>query len=854
MAKPLHKKKMKLKKQIILLTLLLWVFTSTQAQVALHKDLSTVEYNNPAEYISGGITISGTKYLDHQTLINISGLEVGEKVVVPGEGLSIAIEKLWKQGLFYDIKLSATKIQGNSIFLDFYLQEHPRLSKFKFIGKLKKSDITAIKEKLKLMKGKVLTQNVVNNSKQKIKDYFVEKGFLNNEVSTAQSIDSTLVNSAILVFTINKKKKVKIKQIKFIGLKERNAEKKNIFGEKQPYIIAESKLKRTMKDTKEKKWYRIFKASKFLANAYEKDKNSIIAKYNEKGFRDARIINDTTYLNADNTLTVELHIHEGEPFYFRNISWVGNQKFSNEELDGFLGIKKGEIFDQSVLDSRLLGNPNGTDISSKYLDDGYLFFNITPLEIATNNDSIDLEVRIYEGKQARLNKVSVSGNSKTNDHVVMREIRTKPGDLFNRSNIIRSQRELAQLGYFDPEKLNIDIDPDPVKQTVDVGYIVEEKPSDQINLQGGWGAGRVVGSLGLVFNNFSASNIFKKDAWSPLPTGDGQKLSLTASSNGIYYQNYNISFTEPWLGGKKPTSLSVSLYKSVSSNGQTGDNREAIEIKGATIGLGKRLTFPDDYFTLFQNINFQQYELNNSQSFFSYTNGYSNNMSYGFTLGRNSVDQPTFPRKGSNFALSLKLTPPFSLFDGVEDYSTLDDQDKYKWIEYYKWKWKSTWYTAFADKLVLGTKIEMGLLGAYNSSLGISPFERYYVGGDGLSGYGRIMDGRELVALRGYANNSLSPQTGGTIYNKYTAEIRYAVSLNPTSTVYVLGFLEAGDAWDNFDEFYPFGVKRSAGFGVRIMLPMFGLMGLDYGWGFDDIPSNPDANGGQFHFSIGQQF
>jgi len=383
---------------------------------------------------------------------------------------------------------------------------------------------------------------------------------------------------------------------------------------------------------------------------------------------------------------------------------------------------------------------------------------------------------------------------------------------------------------------------------------VEEKPSDQINLQGGWGAGRVVGSLGLVFNNFSASNILKKNAWSPLPSGDGQKLSLTASSNGIYYQNYNISFTEPWLGGKKPTSLSVSLYKSVSSNGETGDNRESIEIKGVTVGLGKRLTFPDDYFTLFQNINFQQYELNNSQSFFSYTNGYSNNMSYGITLGRNSVDQPTFPRKGSNFSLSLKLTPPYSMFDGVDDYTTLADEDKYRWIEYYKWKWKSTWYTAFADKLVLGTRIEMGLLGSYNNSLGISPFERYYVGGDGLSGYGRIMDGRELVALRGYSNNSLSPQTGGTIYNKYTTELRYAVSLNPTSTVYVLGFLEAGDAWGNFDAFSPFGVKRSAGFGVRIMLPMFGLMGLDYGWGFDDIPGNPDANGGQFHFSIGQQF
>ncbi len=844
-----------MKKQIIILIAIFLGFSQSRAQVAIHKDLSAIEYSNPSEYIIGGITISGTKYLDHSTLINISGLEVGEKIVVPGENISSAIKKLWKQGLFSDIKVSATKIQGNSIFLDFYVEEHPRLSKFKFVGKLKKSDITTIKERLKLMKGKILTQNIVNNSKQKIKDYFIEKGFLNIEVSTTQTADSTLVNSAILVFTVDKKKKVKINEIKFIGLKEREIKKKNIFGKEQSYVFSERKLKRSMKDTKEKKWYRIFKASKFLADAYKTDKNNIIEKYNDKGFRDARIISDTTYLNADNTLNIQLTINEGNPYYFRKISWVGNQKFSNEELDKLLGIKKGDIFDQSVLDSRLFGNPNGTDISSLYLDDGYLFFNITPVEIATNMDSIDLEVRIYEGKQARLNRISVIGNSKTNDHVVMREIRTKPGDLFNRSNIIRSQRELAQLGYFDPEKLNVDIDPDPIKHTVDVGYIVAEKPSDQINLQGGWGAGRVVGSLGLVFNNFSAKNFFKKNAWTPLPSGDGQKLSLTASSNGIYYQNYNISFTEPWLGGKKPTSFSISLYKSVSSNGQTGEDRESIEIKGATIGLGKRLKFPDDYFTLFQNVNFQRYELKNSKSFFSYTNGHSNNMSYGITLGRSSVDQPTFPRKGSNFSLSLKLTPPYSLFDGVDDYSTLDDdQEKYEWIEYYKWKWKSTWYTAFADKLVLGTRIEMGLLGAYNKDLGISPFERYYVGGDGLSGYGRIMDGRELVALRGYSNNSLSPTTGGTIYNKYTAELRYAISLNPTSTVYALGFLEAGDTWSNFDSFNPFQVKRSAGFGVRIMLPMFGLMGLDYGWGFDEIIGNPDANGGQFHFSIGQQF
>ena len=837
-------------RKILILALIICCFYQIEAQVAINKDLSIIDYNKPNEYIIGGITISGTKYLDHSTLINISGLSVGKRIFIPGEKISAAVKKLWNQGLFSDIKISATKIQGNSIFLDLYVQEHPRLSKFKFIGKIKKSEITSIKEKLKLMKGKVLTQNVINNSKEKIKSFFIDKGFLNVEVKTKQDSDSMLINSSILVFYINKKKKVKINNIKFIGLKERGVKNKT----EKNYLFSIKKLKKLMKDTKEKKWYRIFKASKFLKGAYKIDKEKLISRYNEKGYRDAIIIKDTTYLNMDNTLNIEIHIDEGNPYYFRKVNWIGNQKFSNEELDKLLGIKQGDIFDQSMLDSRIFGNPNGTDISSLYLDDGYLFFNVTPVEIATNNDSIDLEIRIYEGKQARLNKINVIGNSKTNDHVVMREIRTKPGDLFNRSNIIRSQRELAQLGYFDPEKLNVDIDPDPIKHTVNVDYLVAEKPSDQINLQGGWGAGRIVGSLGLVFNNFSARNIFKKNAWTPLPAGDGQKLSLTASSNGIYYQNYNVSFTEPWLGGKKPTSLTLSLYKSVSSNGQTGDNRESIEITGATIGLGKRLKFPDDYFTLFQNINFQQYELNNSQSFFSYTNGYSNNLSYGITLGRSSVDQPTFPRKGSNFSLTLKLTPPFSMFDDIEDYTNLDDQEKYKWIEYYKWKWKSTWYTAFTDKFVLGTRIEMGLLGAYNNSLGISPFERYYVGGDGLSGYGRIMDGRELVALRGYSNNSLSPTTGGTIYNKYTAELRYAISLNPTSTVYALGFLEAGDSWDNFDSFNPFQVKRSAGFGVRIMLPMFGMMGLDYGWGFDKIIGNPDANGGQFHFSIGQQF
>lgn len=609
-----------------------------------------------------------------------------------------------------------------------------------------------------------------------------------------------------------------------------------------------------MKETKVKKWWRIFKVSKYIESNYEDDKKNIIVKYNEKGYRDARILSDTSYMNDDNTLTIEIDLFEGDPYQFRNITFVGNTVYTNEHLSRQLGIKSGDVFDQTLLDTRLFGSPDGTDISSLYLDDGYLFFNATPVEIATEGNNIDLEIRVYEGKQARINKVAISGNTKTNDHVIMREIRTRPGDLFKRSDIMRSQRELAQLQNFDPEKFDVKVDPDPARNEVDITYVVEEKSSDQIQLQGGWGAGRVVGSLNLSFNNFSTRNIFKKDKWTPLPSGDGQRLSFTARSNGAYYQNYSISFTEPWLGGKKPNSLTISLYKSISSNGQTGENKEAIEITGLSFGLGKRLKYPDDYFTIYNGINFQQYELINSQSFFSFSNGFSNNINYNINIGRNSVDQLIYPRRGSNLSLSLKLTPPYSMFDGIDDYATISDQERYKWIEYYKWKFKSSWYSSFADKLVLATRVEMGLLGAYNNNLGVAPFERFYVGGDAMSGMGMVYDGRELIALRGYSDNSVSPQTGATIYNKYTTELRYALSLNPASTVYVLGFLEAGNAWDNFDYFNPFGVKRAAGFGVRITLPMIGIMGLDYGWGLDEIPEKPDANGGQFHFSINQQF
>ena len=814
-----------------------------------------LDYSNPKTYEIGGIMVIGADNLNNSTLITISGLTVGDKIKIPGDNFSIAITKLWNEGLFSDVNITIDKIVDNIVFLNINLEENSRLSKFKFKGKISKSDITTLKEDLKLMRGKILTQNIINNSTNLIKTYYLNKGFLNVSVGYLTITDTTAVNSENLIFNITKGKKVKIKEIKITGRnKIKNTNKTFLNRKDTVYAINNRKVKKSMKETKAKNWWRLFKVSKFIDENYIDDKENLIAKYNEVGYRDARITSDTTYLNKDNTLTIEMNIEEGVPYKFGAIKFVGNTVYSSEELIRKLGIKKGDIFDQSILDSRLFGSPEGNDISSLYLDDGYLFFNATPVEVAANNKNIDLEIRVYEGKQARVNKVMIKGNTKTNDHVIMREIRTRPGDLFKRSDIMRSQRELSQMAFFDPEAFDVKVEPDPARNEVDITYVLAEKSASQIQLQGGWGANRIVGSLNLVFDNFSTQNILKRKSWKPLPSGDGQRLSLSASSNGAYYQNYNISFTEPWLGGKKPNALTVSVYRSVSSNGQDGDNREAIEILGLTLGLGKRLKNPDDYFTIYNGINFQQYKLINSQSFFSFKDGFSNNVNYNIRLGRNSVDQLIFPRRGSNFSLGLKITPPYSMFDGVDDYSTISDQEKYKYIEYYKWKYKSSWYSAFTDKLVLATKIEMGLLGAYSNSLGVAPFERFYVGGDGLSGMGMVYDGRELISLRGYSNNSVSSQTGATIYNKYTSELRYALSLNPSSTMYALGFLEAGNAWDNFDNFNPFAVKRSAGFGVRIMLPMIGMMGLDYGWGLDDISGRPDANGGQFHFSIGQQF
>ncbi len=815
-----------------------------------------VDYNTPKTYILEEISVKGEKYVNKIALVNLTGLEIGKEILIPGEDISNAVKKLWKEGLFSDIKINIAKVIDQKVFLEIIIEEEIRLSKFKFEGKISKSNISSIKEELKLMRGNVLTKNLINNSINQIKDFFIKKGYYKSSITTDQIPDSSLANSAILIFKIKKGEKVKIKDITIKGRAKRLNIKKSFWNKNDSiYSLNNKEVRKCFKETKIKKWWRFWKSSKFISENYEDEKIKLIEKYNEKGYRDAKILSDTVVYNSlDNTLSIYIDIYEGKPYFFGNINWTGNTLYDNNELSRILGIKKGEIFDQSILNTRLFQSAEGNDVSSLYLDDGYLFFNARPLEVSTKNNTINLDIRIYEGEQAKINKVTVKGNTKTNDHVIIRELRTNPGDLFKRSDIMRSQRELNNLQYFDPEKFDVKIDPDPQKNTVDITYIVSEKSTDQINLQGGYGAQRIVGSLGFRFSNFSSKKIFNAKAWSPLPSGDGQSLSISASSNGVYYQNYNIGFTEPWLGGKKPNSLSFSLFKSISSNGLSGNQRQSVEVTGLIVGLGKRLKIPDDYFTFYNGISIQQYKLNNSSSFFSFSNGYSNNISYSIELGRNSVDQLIFPRSGSKFSLSLKITPPYSKFDNISDYSNISDQERYRWVEYYKWKFKSTWYSAFTDKLVLGTKIEMALLGAYNNNLGVSPFERFYVGGDGFSGMGYINDGRELIALRGYANNSLSPSTGATIYNKYTTELRYALSLNPTSTVYILSFIEAGNAWESFDYYDPFSVKRSAGFGLRITLPMLGMMGLDYGWGFDDIIGQSDANGGRFHFSFNQQF
>lgn len=813
--------------------LLLFGYTS-KAQGQLGGDI-IIDYAAPKQYVLGPITVSGTKYLDKKVLVSLSGLAEGDTLMIPGEGVTKALENLWDQGLFSDIDIQVTRTEADYIFLNIHLQERPRLNKFALKG-IRKGEANDIREKIKLIKGKVVTDNLIVRTTQIIKDHFIDKGFYNVEVKTKMIPDTVLPNNVLLTFDVKKNKKAKINKIIIHGNEK----------------VKTAKIKRQMKETKEKKIYRFFKTSKFLKDDYKVDKQAIIAKYNQMGYRDATLVKDSVYKVGKN-LNIEITIEEGKKYYFRNISWTGNTKYPTDLLTKILGIKKGDIYDQARLESNLFMNPNGRDISSLYLDDGYLFFQVDPVEVLVENDSIDLEMRIHEGKQATINKIIIKGNTKTNDHVIRREIRTKPGQLFSRSDIIRTQRELSQLGYFDPEQFGIDTKPNAEAGTVDIIYTVVERPSDQIELSGGWGAGRVVGTLGVSFNNFSARNMFKRGAWRPLPAGDGQRLSVRAQSNGLFFQSYNASFTEPWLGGKKPMSFSISGFYSIQSNGRAiGDvDRQSIGIGGISVGLGKRLKWPDDFFTMQYEVSYQNYQLNNYTGLIAgLSDGTSHSFAFGVTLSRNSISDPIFPTSGGVISLGVEFTPPFSSFLGV-NYDTASVEEKYNWIEYHKWKFDAKQYIQLAKNLVVQAKVQFGFLGNYHPQLE-SPFERFYVGGDGLSGFG--LDGREIVALRGYDNNSLSPQGGSAIFTKYNMELRYRISANPSATIFVLGFLEAGDAWNSFKDFRPFDVKKSAGVGLRIFLPMFGLLGLDYGWRFDDVPGQLDMKPGQFHFSIGQQF
>lgn len=826
----------------------------------INSDATTIDWSKPKEYTVAGIEVDCSEYTDKNIVRLLSGITYGDKIQIPGDKISEAIKNLWKQSLFEDVKIYLVKTIGTDVFLKISVVEKPRLSKFSFRGKVKKNDADEIRGKIRLVREKVVTDYTLGYIKNIVKDFYVNKGHYHAQVDITTEVDKTAKTPHVIVYiNVYKGKKVRIKNLNIMG----------------NTVIADWKLRRKMSDSKPFRLYTFWNSGKYLDDNLEKDLPSIIAKYNSKGYRDARISKDTVYFVKKNRVNIDVTIEEGNKYYFGDIKWFGNAKYRSGQLDTILNIKKGEIFDQSLLDQKLFMNPTGYDISSLYMDDGYLFFNVQPQEVNIHNDTIDLDIHMYEGKQATINKVTVMGNTKTNDHVIYREIRTRPGQLFRRSDIIRTQRELSQLGYFDPEKLGVTPTPNPADGTVDIEYKVEEKPSDQVELSGGWGGGRVVGTLGLSFNNFSMKNIFKRDSWSPLPTGDGQKFSIRAQTNGVYYQSYNLSFTEPWLGGKKPNSLSVSGFFSMFNttgekkyvNDSEGNkiinpNRSTMKIIGGSVGFGKRLKKPDDFFSIYTEASYNYYELQN-YPYFILANGYANDFNGKINITRNSIDAPIFPKNGSNFSLLGQFTPPYSLLNG-KDYSALPISEKYKFIEYQKYKFTAEWYTQLTNKkggegkearnLVLRTKIGYGILGTYNKSVGVSPFERYYMGGSGLSGYQNFV-AREIIALRGYTDNSLSSTNGDPLCARYTMELRYPISLNPQATIFVLGFAEAGNTWAKYKDFNPFQVKRSAGVGLRVFLPMFGLLGLDYGWGFDNIPGNPGSgNGkGQFHFTLGAQ-
>jgi outer membrane protein insertion porin family len=839
----------------------------------------SIDLSTPKEYRIADVTVSGAKFLDANAIVSISGLKIGDKIRIPGDGITNAVKKLWDQGLLGNIEVNILKVEGENIYLDFFLTERPRLSKFILKGKrVNKSDQDDIKDKIRLTRGKIITDAAIKNTQNTIKKFYSEKGFMNAQVKITQRTDTTMNNSVLLIIDITKNKKVKIAKLNIDGAND----------------FPVKKLRRKMKKTKQKAPGKIWARSKFIKAKYEEDKGKLMDFYAENGYRDAKMLSDTVYqyikpgrengrrARKKKDIAIDIKLEEGHKYFFRNITWTGNYLYDSKYLGKILGINKGDVYNTKDMEKRLNYNPNGADVSSLYMDDGYLFFHIDPVEVRVDGDSIDVEMRVFEGSQATIDRILIAGNTKTNDHVIQREIRTYPGDKFSRSDLIRSQRELAQLGYFDPEKIEIVPKPNPAKGTVDIEYTLKEKPSDQLQLSGGYGGYYgVVGSLGLMFNNFSARNILKFKEWNPLPAGDGQRLNLSAQANGPTYQSYSISFSEPWLGGRRPNSLTVSASQSIQNlnnlrtsglfRGGLGTNYTGfygnsgkLQITNFSISYGRRLRWPDDYFILthtgsYQYYNLEEYNLgvitNNQPS-----TGTFNNIVLTNTLSRNSIDNPTFPRSGSNISLAVSTTPPYSVFQKDRDYASEKGLDKYRFVEYHKYMFDLSYFHQIAGKLVLNTRTHFGFLGAYNQSLGLSPFERFNVGGNGLAGFSFVL-GYDVIAMRGYNTGYVQSvykgNNPGVSYTKQVFELRYPITLNPMASIYVLGFMEAGNSWGSYKEYAPFDLKRSYGVGARIFMPAFGLIGVDYGIPMDNITDQqgnivPGAEQ-RFMFTIGQQ-
>lgn len=811
-----------------------------------------IDYANPQTYIVGGLEIEGLNYLSPSQITSILGIHEGNEITIPSDELSSAIKRIWAQRVFSDIgfyvdSLSATK---DTAFFKMVVQERPRVISWNYSG-IKNSERDELKEKMNLRRGGELSEYVKTSSIKTIKEYFKEKGFLNVDVDVISAPDSTIKNATRVTFDIKKGNKVKIKEISYEGQGD----------------VKKFKLDRSMKKTKDAKWYNFFSSKKFNEKEYKNDKESLIETFNELGYRDAKIVQDTIYNVEEDRLGIHFVIDRGKQYYFRNITWTGNSEYTEEQLNSVLMINPGDVYDVVTMQKRLFGGGKESElnISQLYRDQGFLFFNVSPVELAIVGDSVDVEMRIVEGKPATFNNILVNGNTITNEKVVRRAVFTRPGYLFRQSDFERSVREISSMGHFDPEyaadpEKGYTLMPNGVNNTVDIAYNVQEKPDSQLELSGGWGASTFVGTVGISFNNFSVANIGDKTAWKPVPLGDAQNLAFRFQTNGTYYQALTASFSEPWLGGKKPTSLNFQAYYTKQTNSYTSyyyqvlDDSEYMKIYGASLSLGRRLKWPDDYFVEYHVLGWQSYALQDWSYNFIFSNGVSHNINYTYSLTRTSTDQSLYPRQGSEFSFTLALTPPWSLLKkGWKDidYDSMTSQDHYNWIEYNKWSFKGAVYSQLVGDLVLMARAQFGYLGYYNRKWGYSPFEGFLVGGDGMSGYNSY--GSEVISLRGYENYSLTPYENGYyaghVYDKFTVELRYPVILQPTSTIYALAFLEGGNCWSDIKDFNPFQIKRSAGAGVRVYLPMVGLLGVDWGWGFDSTGQKS-----QFHFVIGQQF